>query len=61
MNNSVINEVTNFLTEDTHWKDLTRLNNNWSDDPIFKNYHKLGNKQKGVLGDVRLRDEVMGI
>ena len=45
MNNSVINEVTNFLAEDIHWKDLTRLNNNWSDDPIFKNYHKLGNKQ----------------
>ena len=51
MISDVINEVTNFLVDDAHWKDISRLNENWADDPIFKNYHKLGNKQKGVLGE----------
>jgi|TARA_R110000796_G_scaffold57287_1_gene132327 hypothetical protein len=51
MNNSVINEVTNNLIKDMHWKTLSLMNNNWASDPIFENYHKLGNKQKGVLGE----------
>ena len=51
MQDRIINEVTNKLTEDGHWKTLSMINNNWSSDPIFSNYHKLGNKQKGVLGE----------
>jgi hypothetical protein len=51
MQDRIIEEVTKKLTKDTHWKILNRINNNWANDPIFENYHKLGNKQKGVLGE----------
>ena len=41
-----INEVFNYLVEDAQWEKLNRHNNNWSGDLVFKDYHKLGNKQK---------------
>tara|TARA_R100001086_G_C11753275_1_gene236017 strand:+ start:75 stop:632 length:558 start_codon:yes stop_codon:yes gene_type:complete len=46
-----INEVFNYLVEDAQWEKLNRHNNNWSGDLVFKDYHKLGNKQKGVAGE----------
>ena len=39
------------LVTDTNWKKLTKVNGNWHRDPTFCNYHKLGNKQKGTLGE----------
>ena len=51
LNREVISEVSDFLIEDTRWVTLNRHNNNWSDDEVFKDYHKLGNKQKGVAGE----------
>ena len=50
-NSNIINQVSDFLVKDSHWEKLSRINNNWAGDPIFENYHKLGNKQKGVLGE----------
>lgn len=44
-------DVFDFLVEDAHWAKLNRHNNNWASDQTFKNYHKLGNKQKGVAGE----------
>lgn len=49
--NEVTSDVKDILVEDPQWTKLTRVNNNWSDDPLFYNYHKLGNKQKGVAGE----------
>ena len=51
VNNNIINEVSNFLTKDDHWKALNKINNNWAGDPVFEDYHKLGNKQKGTNGE----------
>ena len=51
LSKEVINEVSDFLIEDTQWVTLNRHNNNWSSDLVFKDYHKLGNKQKGVAGE----------
>ena len=51
MQDRIINEVTESLIGDNRWRKLSTTNNNWAGDPIFENYHKLGNKQKGVLGE----------
>ena len=51
LNSEIIDEVSEFLIEDIRWESLNRHNNNWSDDKVFKDYHKLGNKQKGVAGE----------
>jgi len=37
--------------DDERWEELNRYNDNWKDDPLFKDYHKIGTKQKGVLGE----------
>ena len=47
----IINEVSDYLIGDSEWTRLNRHNDNWLSDPVFKNYHKLGNKQKGVAGE----------
>ena len=49
--NEITSNVKDLLIADAHWTKLTKVNNNWSDDPLFFNYHKLGNKQKGVVGE----------
>lgn len=49
--NEVTSDVKDILVEDPHWTKLTKINSNWSQDPLFFNYHKLGNKQKGVAGE----------
>tara|TARA_A100001515_G_scaffold32386_1_gene25322 strand:- start:33 stop:629 length:597 start_codon:yes stop_codon:yes gene_type:complete len=51
MNRNVFNNVCNILREDAHWGKLNSVNNNWQQDPVFFNYHKLGNKQKGTNGE----------
>jgi len=51
LSGNVITEVSDFLIEDDQWVKLNRHNNNWSNDNVFKDYHKLGNKQKGVAGE----------
>jgi len=43
--------VSTYLCEDAQWIKLNSINNNWSKDPVFYNYHKLGNKQKGTNGE----------
>ena len=48
---NVIGGVSSLLTEDPQWEKLNKHNNNWSGDEVFKDYHKLGNKQKGVAGE----------
>tara|TARA_Y100000593_G_scaffold51974_1_gene97697 strand:+ start:1016 stop:1615 length:600 start_codon:yes stop_codon:yes gene_type:complete len=52
---SIINQVANKVNENLincdNWEKLTTINSNWKRDPLFHNYHKLGNKQKGVLGE----------
>lgn len=48
---SVVQNVMSDLLESPEWEKLNRHNNNWSQDPVFKDYHKLGNKQKGVVGE----------
>ena len=47
----VFSRVTIFLADDPQWEKLNTLNDNWKDDPIFKAYHKQGNKQKGTNGE----------
>lgn len=52
--NKIAENVLSFnehLLQDKKWEELSTPNNNWIDDPVFKNYHKLSNKQKGVLGE----------
>ena len=39
------------LNEDKEWQSLNSINQNWEKDKNFKNYHKLGNKQKGSNGE----------
>jgi hypothetical protein len=51
LNENIVDKVFNDLTKDPHWKKLTKLNNNWEDDPVFNTYHKQGNKQKGTNGE----------
>tara|TARA_R100000152_G_C6769273_1_gene195062 strand:- start:1016 stop:1612 length:597 start_codon:yes stop_codon:yes gene_type:complete len=51
MNKILFNNVCNILLEDSHWSKLNSVNNNWHRDPVFHNYHKLGNKQKGTNGE----------
>ena len=51
LNHNIISDISNFLAEDNRWEVLNRHNNNWAKDKVFKNYHKLGNKQKGVAGE----------
>ena len=52
---STINQVAHRINEELigcdNWERLTTINSNWRKDPLFHNYHKLGNKQKGVLGE----------
>ena len=52
---STINQVAHRISEELigcgNWERLTTINSNWRKDPLFHNYHKLGNKQKGVLGE----------
>jgi|19_taG_2_1085344.scaffolds.fasta_scaffold106221_2 hypothetical protein len=48
---TIINKLNESLVQDAQWNKLTSHNNRWSLDPVFKDYHKLGNKQKGVLGE----------
>lgn len=43
--------LTEELKKDNHWDRLTTINYNWKNDIIFQNYHKLGQKQKGTLGE----------
>tara|TARA_Y100000296_G_scaffold79613_1_gene103850 strand:+ start:1733 stop:2332 length:600 start_codon:yes stop_codon:yes gene_type:complete len=45
------NTVNEGLMNCKHWEKLTTVNSNWHRDALFRNYHKLGNKQKGVLGE----------
>lgn len=52
---SNLSEYAQTLLEDIDWKRLTSVNNNWSEDPQFKNYHKLSNKQKGVVGEAFIK------
>lgn len=47
----LFNDLTSDLRDDEQWEKLTTINNNWKKDAIFHKYHKLGNKQKGTLGE----------
>ena len=48
---SIVENVMSGLLESPEWEKLNKHNNNWKQDPVFKDYHKLGNKQKGVVGE----------
>jgi hypothetical protein len=39
------------LAEDEKWKELTNPNKLWEDDPLFKDYHAISTKQKGMAGE----------
>jgi len=47
----IVKNLHESLPNDPKWNKLTAHNNRWHRDPAFKDYHKLGNKQKGVLGE----------
>lgn len=48
LNNAVVEEI----KSDPRYQSATKVNQNWSSDPLFFNYHKIGNKQKGVAGEL---------
>jgi hypothetical protein len=48
------------LSKDLEFKKLVRINNNWKEDLQFANYPKLGQKQKGQIGE-HVVEEIMKI
>ena len=48
---SEIKQLNESLVNDPEWHKLNNPNSRWSKDELFCNYHGLGNKQKGVLGE----------
>lgn len=52
MKNLLNEKVLEEINSDPRYQAITKVNQNWSNDPLFSNYHKIGNKQKGVAGEV---------
>ena len=49
--NNTLKQVTESLTNSEEWSNLISPNSLWSQDPLFRDYHKVGQKQKGVAGE----------
>tara|TARA_R100000008_G_C3559069_1_gene154994 strand:+ start:75 stop:656 length:582 start_codon:yes stop_codon:yes gene_type:complete len=50
-----MNKLEEALKRDPQWKILNQTNENWEQDPLFSNYHKLSTKNKGMLGEYALQ------
>ena len=53
-NEEITKQILDFsrlLEESESWEKINQLNNNWVQEALWKNYHKLSNKKKGVVGE----------